>query len=95
MGIDYIKKFKANCYCKFIDNSMFNYSDSGDIKTLFSYCKMGDKTAVISLEYYKSYMKYVLSYPMKNTKINYKVRFNTQQEAEDYIDYVMDQNAVA
>lgn len=95
MNITRIKKIKDRGYSKLVDNCMFRYGNNGDRKTYFSFCKKDDETAIVYLEYDKLLNKYVFSYPMKDTMINYNAKFTTRTQAEEYVDYILNQDVIA
>jgi hypothetical protein len=95
MNITRIKKIKDRGYSKLVDNGMFQYGENSDRKTIFSFCKKDDETAIVYLEYDKLLNKYVFSYPMKGTMINYNAKFNTLAQAEEYVDYILNQDVIA
>ena len=95
MNLTRIKKIKDSGYSKLIDNGMFRYGDNSDRKTIFSFCKKDDKTAIVYLEYDKLLNKYVFSYPMKGTMINYNAKFTTLAQTEEYVDYILNQDVIA
>ena len=61
----------------------------------FSHFVKNDETAIVYLEYDKLLNKYVFSYPMKGTMINYNAKFNTLAQAEEYVDYILNQDVIA
>jgi len=65
-----------------------------DINHIWLYCKKNDECAMVSLDYDALNEKWLLSYPMKNTKVNYKVTTDTKEEAIDYFRFVLSENSL-
>jgi len=58
------------------------------------YSKKNNECAMVSLDYDVLNEKWILSYPMKNSKVNYVVNTDTQQEALNYLQFVLSENAL-
>jgi len=60
-----------------------------DGKNIWNFYKKNDEKSVITLKLDLIKLTYVFSFPLQNSKWNYRVEFETLEEAKKYIEYVV------
>tara|TARA_B100000674_G_C37856100_1_gene922471 strand:- start:801 stop:1088 length:288 start_codon:yes stop_codon:yes gene_type:complete len=71
------------------------YSNCPDnISHIWAYAKKYDECAMVTLDYDNLYNKWILSYPIKNHRINYRVVFNSENEIKEYMRFILNENSM-
>ena len=65
-----------------------------DIQCCWVYSKKGDECSIVSLDHDVLNSKWILSYPMKNSKVNYRLTMETKDEVAEYIRFLLSENAL-
>lgn len=80
------KEFVKRNYLELLNNKRHCYDD---LKNIFSYSKKNNETAMITLDIDEVTSTWHFSYPMKNQGINYTTSFNSRQDVDKYIEYIL------
>jgi hypothetical protein len=92
------KELAQKNYCKMVKLSHYhtNWNDEleRDIQHHWVYSKKNKECAMISLDHDVLNDKWALSYPIKGSKINYRILVNSKNEAIDHLKFILNQNAL-
>mgnify|MGYP003647864582 CR=1 FL=1 len=76
----------------------YNWNDINEspdnIQHIWAYSKKENECNIITLDYDTMKKTWILSYPMKNTSVNYRALFNSKEEVNDYVKYVLQENCM-
>lgn len=65
-----------------------------DFQCCWVYSKKGDECSIVSLDHDVLNDKWILSYPMKNSKVNYRLTMDTKDEVAEYLRFLLSENAL-
>ena len=89
--IDFLfkKDFNERNYHELKNMEMYHSNCDDNIKHEWVYSKKHDECAMVSLDYDKLDNKWILSFPIKESFINYRVKLNSREDVNYYIRFIL------